>query len=68
MANFKMIGNDLRDRSGNRIAYIQGSEIRERSGNTVGRVQNNEIRDRSGNRVASASWRWLTRSVISRPG
>ena len=50
--DFKIDGNYLRDRSGNRIAQIDGKYIRDSRGNRAGEIDGRYIRDSRGNRIA----------------
>jgi hypothetical protein len=52
MADYKLDGNYLRNRSGNRVAQVDGKIIRDSSGNRLGEVDGEFIRDSRGNRVA----------------
>jgi hypothetical protein len=51
MANYKMDGAYLRDRSGNRVGHVDGNYIKDSRGNRAGQIDGKYIRDHSGNRV-----------------
>lgn len=65
MADYKMDGNYLRDRSGNRIAQVDGNYIRDKNGNRVGQIDGRYIRDSRGNRIGTID---DVRKVIDGPG
>jgi hypothetical protein len=52
MTNYKLEGNCLRNRSGNKVAQADGKYIRDSSGGRIGEIEGTYIRDSHGNRVA----------------
>jgi len=53
MANVKMVGNDIKNNSGQRIGYVQGNDIKNNSGQRIGYVQGDDIKDNSGQRIGT---------------
>lgn len=52
MSDFKLVGNDLRNHSGSKVAYIDGSSIRDSHGSKVATIDGRNIRDSHGSKVA----------------
>ena len=54
MGNVRIDGNDIYDRNGNKIGYVNGSDIYGRNGNKIGYVQGHDIYDSNYSKIGYA--------------
>ncbi len=68
MSEFKLDGNNLRNHSGSKIAYIDGNAIRDHHGSKVATIDGRYIRDPHGSKLAEFDGEHIRDSHGSRIG
>ena len=59
MAGYKFDRNELRDRSGSKIAVLDGKYIRDHHGNKLGEIDGKYFRDSHGNKLVEFDGRYV---------